>query len=222
MPFKHDAARRHRIPRARYRVTNWPAYAFGLRRRGDLTPWLDEAALDGWAAPERSTPCGQPLPSELATGLVLKLRLVAHLALCQAEAFSRDVLRLLGLGLTVPDHSTLSRRGRALAGRQPRVQAGASPVYLVLDSTGLELFGQGEWAAARHGRLRRPPTCFAGCPAGGSPAAMAQAAPCRRRRHGRDRRACADRGSRRRCRPSAGPAWADRGRGRARDRGRRL
>ncbi len=47
MPFKHNAARRHRIPRARYRVTNWPAYEAGLRHRGDLTLWLDEAALAG-------------------------------------------------------------------------------------------------------------------------------------------------------------------------------
>jgi len=47
MPFKHNAARRHRIPRARYRVTNWPAYEVGLRRRGDLTLWLNEAALPG-------------------------------------------------------------------------------------------------------------------------------------------------------------------------------
>jgi len=141
--------------RARYRVTNWPAYEAGLRRRGDLTPWLDEAALDGWAAPKRSSPGGQPLYSDLAIELVLMLRLVFHVTLRQAEAFSRSILRLLGLGLTVPDHSTLSRRGRGFAGRQPRVQAGASPVHLVLDSTELELFGQGEWDAARHGRARR-------------------------------------------------------------------
>ena len=68
MPFKHHAARRHRIPRARYRVTNWPAYEAGLRRRGDLTLWLDQAALVlvGWAAPRRSTPGGQPRYSDLA------------------------------------------------------------------------------------------------------------------------------------------------------------
>ena len=155
MPFKHNAARRHRIPRARYRVTNWPAYEAGLRRRGDLTLWLDEAALAGWAAPKRSSPGGQPLYSELAIELVLTLRLVFHLALRQAEAFCRSVLRLLGLALSVPDHTTLSRRGRAFAGRQPRVRASASPVHLVLDSTGLELFGQGEWDAEKHGRQRR-------------------------------------------------------------------
>src|SRR3954465_10874279 len=44
MPFKYNAARRHRIPKTRYRIQNWPAYEAGLKRRGDLTPWLDEAA----------------------------------------------------------------------------------------------------------------------------------------------------------------------------------
>src|SRR5947209_3199772 len=155
MPFKHNAARRHRIPRARYRVTNWPAYEAGLRRRGDLTLRLDEAALAGWSAPTRSTPGGQPIYSDLAIELVLTLRLVFHLALRQAEAFARSVLKLLGLELRVPDHSTLSRRGRAFAGRQPRCQANTDPRHLVLDSTGLELFGQGEWDATKHGRARR-------------------------------------------------------------------
>ena len=98
---------------------------------------------------------GQPLYSDLAIELVLTLRLVFHLALRQAEAFTSSVLRLLGLALPVPDHGTLSRRGRAFAGRQPRVQASAGPVHLVLDSTGLELFGQGGWDAERHGRVRR-------------------------------------------------------------------
>jgi len=117
--------------------------------------WLDQAALAGWAAPKRSTPGGQPRYSDLAIELVLTLRLAFHLALRQAEAFTRSVLALLGLEVRVPDHSTLSRRGRAFAGRQPRVQVSNGPMPLVLDSTGLELFGQGEWCAAKHGRARR-------------------------------------------------------------------
>jgi hypothetical protein len=120
MPFKHNAARRHRIPKARHRVTNWPAYEAGLKRRGNVTFWLDEAALAGWRPARRTTPGGQPLYSDLAIELQLTMRLVFHLALRQAEAFSRCVLRLLGLGLSVPDHTTLSRRGRGSPGRQPR------------------------------------------------------------------------------------------------------
>jgi len=88
---------------------------------------VDTAALGGWQAPRRSTPGGQPRYSELAIELVLTLRLVSHLALRQAEGFARSVLQLLGLALPVPDHTTLSRRGRAFAGRQPRVQPGGRP-----------------------------------------------------------------------------------------------
>ena len=155
MPFKHNATRRYRILKARYRVTNWPAYEAGLKRRGDMTFWLDEAALSGWQAPRRTTPCGQPRYSDLAIELVLTLRLVLHLALRQAEAFTGTMLRLLGLELTVPDHTTLSRRARSFAGRQPRAGRHDGPIHLVLDSTGLQVFGQGEWNAAKHGRTRR-------------------------------------------------------------------
>src|SRR3712207_4044478 len=138
MPFKHNAARRHRIPTARYRVRNWREYEAGLTRRGDLTLWLDEAAMAGWQAPRRTTPGGQALYSDLAIELVLILRLVFHLALRQAEGFASSVLRLLGLELPVPDHTTLSRRGRTFANRRPQVVP-RGPLHLLLDSTGLKL-----------------------------------------------------------------------------------
>jgi hypothetical protein len=85
MPFKHNAAHRHRIPKARYRVRNWREYEVGLQRRGDLTLWLDEAAIAGWQAPRRTTPGGQAWYSDAAIEVVLILRLVFHLALRQAE-----------------------------------------------------------------------------------------------------------------------------------------
>src|SRR5918997_1552001 len=135
MPFKHNAARRHRIPQARYRVRNWPAYEAGLKRRGGLTLWLDEDALTGWQAPRRGTPGGQAWYSDAAIELVL-------------------MLRLLGQTLRVPDHTTLSRRSRSFARRQPKVIPNG-PMHLVIDSTGLKLFGQGEWDEEKHGRTRR-------------------------------------------------------------------
>ena len=153
MPFKFNAPRRHHIPKARYRVRNWPAYEAGLRRRGDLTLWIDQAALDTWQAPPRSTPGGQAIYSDLAIEMVLMLRTVFHLALRQAEAFAGSVLRLLGLDLRSPDHTTLGRRSGEFATRRPSVIARAR--HLVVDSTGLKLFGQGEWNEERYGRNRR-------------------------------------------------------------------
>lgn len=154
MPFKYHAARRHRIPKACYRVRNWPAYETGLKRRGDLMLWLDEGTIAGWQAPRRMTPGGQRRYSDLAIELVLMLRLVFHLALRQAEGFVGSVLRLLGLDLAVPDHTTLSRRSGGLAGRRPSV-APHGPLHLVIDSTGLKLFGRGEWQEEKHGRAPR-------------------------------------------------------------------
>jgi Transposase DDE domain len=86
MPFKHNASRRHHIPKARRRITNWPTYEAGLRRRGDLTFWLDETALSGWRAPRRTSRGGQPIYADMAIEVVLTLRLVVHLALRQPKA----------------------------------------------------------------------------------------------------------------------------------------
>jgi Transposase DDE domain len=82
MPCKHNAGCRHRIPKARRRVQNWPAYEAGLRQRGDLALWPDEDAVAGWQTSRRTTPGGQARYSDAAIELALKLRLVFHLALC--------------------------------------------------------------------------------------------------------------------------------------------
>src|SRR6195952_1599724 len=113
MPFKHNASRRHHIPKTGRRITNWPAYEAGLRRRGDLTFWLDEAALSGWQAPRRTSRGGQPIYSDLAIEVVLTLRLVFHLALRQAEGFIRSVLHLLGLEIAVHRPSVGAAGGSA-------------------------------------------------------------------------------------------------------------
>jgi hypothetical protein len=147
-------------PTARYRVRNWREYEAGLTRRGDLTLWLDEAAMAGWQAPRRTTPGGQAWYSDAAIELVLTLRLVFHLALRQAEGFTASVLRLLGQELRVPDHTTLSRRSRGFAGRRPKAVP-HGPMHLVIDSTGLKLFGQGEWdGRSTAGRAGRGASCI--------------------------------------------------------------
>jgi hypothetical protein len=153
MPLKFNNNRSKRL-RAQYRIWNWPQYDAGLRRRGDLTLWLDEAAMAGWQAPRRATPGGQACYSDLVIELVLMLRLVFHLALRQAEGFVGSVFRMLGLDLSIPDHTTLSRRGRDFAHRRPH-SVPHGPLHLVIDSTGLKLFGRGEWNSEKHRRARR-------------------------------------------------------------------
>jgi hypothetical protein len=114
MPHKYNADRRHHIPRARYKVTNWKAYEAGLRQRGSLTIWFTGEAIAAWQAAPRTTPGGQARYSDLAIETSLILRTVFHQPLRQTEGLVGSLLDLMGLDLPVPDHSTLSRRSRTL------------------------------------------------------------------------------------------------------------
>jgi hypothetical protein len=154
VPFKINAARRHRIPRQRHRVTNWAAYDAALRQRGGLTVWFTDAAIAAWRAEPRTTPGGQPHYSALAILTALTLRAVFRLALRQTEGLIGSIRCLLGLDLAVPDHTTLSRRAATLEAPRPRPTG--EPVHLLVDSTGLRLCGPGEWLVEKHGtRTRR-------------------------------------------------------------------
>ena len=114
VPFKVNQDRRHHIPRARRRVTNWPAYDLSLRQRGSLTVWFTDEAVAAWAAEPRMTRGGQPRYSPLAVLTALTLRAVFCLACRQAEGLIGSIVGLLGLSLRVPDHTTLSRRAATL------------------------------------------------------------------------------------------------------------
>ena len=61
-----------------------------------------------------------------------------------------SIFGMLGVDLTAPDHTTLSRRGQHLALALRRARPGTS-LHLIVDSTGLSIVGEGEWAAAKHG-----------------------------------------------------------------------
>jgi len=154
MPFKHNAPRRHRTGKMKFKATNWPEYEAGLRRRGSLTLWMTPGALASWQAPKRTTRGGQPRYSDLAIETALTLGLVFGLRLRQTEGFVTSVLKLMGLEFAVPDdHTTLSRRAglwRSPDRRQVRVASGDEPVHILIDSTGLEVYGAGRWLEEKH------------------------------------------------------------------------
>ena len=109
MPHKHNADRRHHIPKMSFRVRNWPAYEAGLRRRGSLTLWIEDAALECW---QTIGPKGQARYANAAIQTSLMLRAAFKLALRQIEGLMTSVLSLVGLTISAPDHTTVSRRAR--------------------------------------------------------------------------------------------------------------
>jgi transposase len=155
MPYKFNESRRHKIPKARYRVTNWSEYDAALVRRGSLTVWLTEDAVEAWHAPATGERGGQPIYSAIAIETGLALRLVFHQPLRQTEGMLRSIAAVLGVDIAIPDHTTLSRRGGGLTILPNRVDRD-EPLHLLVDSTGLKIYGEGEWLNQKHGiRSRR-------------------------------------------------------------------
>jgi hypothetical protein len=101
---------------------------------------------------------GQHRYSDLAIETALTLGLVFGLRLRQTEGLLGSMLALMGLDLAVPDHTTLSRRARTrqAANRRPDRQVPAhGPVHVLVDSSGLQVFGAGQWLEEKHGAKSR-------------------------------------------------------------------
>ena len=152
MPYKANEACRHKIPWARYKVTNWPEYDRALQRRGSLTVWVTPEALAAWQPP-RTRQRGRPRDySDVAIETGHLLRLAFGRPWRQTEGLLRSITALLGVDVGVLDHTTFSRRSPGLALATSLAQARASgPVHVVIDATGLKVYGAGEWLVEKHG-----------------------------------------------------------------------
>lgn len=137
-----------------YRVRNWPAYEAGLKQRGSLTVWFSPRVVQAWYYQGSSQRGAQYIFSALAIQTALTLRLLYHLPLRQTEGFVASIVAMMGLPLRVPDHTTLSRRQADLGIVLPKQRSG-QPRHLVVDSTGLKVYGEGEWKVRQHGFSQR-------------------------------------------------------------------
>ncbi len=143
-------SRVHPEYKTKYRVANWSEYERGLIQRGNVTIWLSPEAIAAWEPAGVGKRGGQWKYSELAIETALTLRLILNLPLRQTEGFLSSLFGMMGIDLSAPDHTTLSRRGQHLDVKLRRVPRGKA-THLIVDSTGLSIVGEGEWAAAKHG-----------------------------------------------------------------------
>ncbi len=139
--------------KATYRIRNWKQYNDALVRRGSLTLWVDQDTLRAWRHQGPAQQGAQFEYSDLAIQCLLTLRTVYHLTLRATEGFARSLFEVMHLDLPVPDYSTLCRRARTVRISLPKKATG--PLHLVLDSTGLKVYGEGEWKVRQHGYSKR-------------------------------------------------------------------
>ena len=140
--------------KAVYRVKNWSSYNRALVARGSLTVWLDDGLWAQWYDQRPSQRGAQFVYSDRTIEWMLTMRLLFGLPLRQTQGFIQSLLSLMGLALAVPDYSTLSRRQGRLRVVLPNKPTD-SPLHLVVDSTGLKVYGEGEWKVRQHGWTKR-------------------------------------------------------------------
>ena len=138
----------------RYRVRNWRQYNRALVRRGSITFWVDEQAVQSWCRERVPGARGRSqLYTDTAIECALVVKTVFHLSLRATQGFLESVVRLMDIDLPVPDYTTICKRQSGLQVRLGATPKG-QPRHVVIDTTGLKVFGAGEWYARKHGMGR--------------------------------------------------------------------
>jgi IS5 family transposase len=138
-----------------YRLRNWKEYNKALRERGSLTLWISAEVLAAWHHTAGTRQRGKPAAySQTAILCMATLAEVYHLPLRATEGFLRSLVKALRVvELSVPDYTTLCRRRRTLEVSLPRRKK-TEPLHLVVDATGIKVYGEGEWKVRQHGWSR--------------------------------------------------------------------
>ena len=138
-----------------YRIRNWSEYNKGLKQRGSLTFWISPEVLANWEVKEKT---GKPGSTATYTNqsivTMVSLKSIFGLpgrALC---GFVESIFQLLRVDLSVPDHSTISRRLKRLEVNLP-INPTSGKRHVVIDSTGIKVYGEGEWKTRQHGISKR-------------------------------------------------------------------
>lgn len=140
---------------SQYKITNWRTYNESLVQRGDITFWFDEDVIDAWEHDNDEPKVGRPFTySDLAVECLLALRELFRLPYRQTEGLGCSLVKLMQVEVAIPDFSSLAKRAAKLS-VSLSVTARKGPLDVVVDSTGLKVFGEGEWKMRKHGKSKR-------------------------------------------------------------------
>jgi hypothetical protein len=140
-------------PKTLYRVKNWSEYDKALVQRGSITFWISADFEKTWMHTGEKQRGSQFDYSDQAILVMLTVKEVFHLTNRGVEGFVRSILRMMKINMPVPDHTTLSKRGKDLKVNVPK--KANQKLNIVMDSTGLKIYGEGEWKVRQHGVSKR-------------------------------------------------------------------
>lgn len=140
-----------------YKVKNWSQYNRSLKNRGSITLWLSEEIKEQWYYRGEKQRGAQFKYSDQCIEACCIIRKVYHLPLRQTEGLLTSIMEILKSDLEIPDYSVLCRRNQSLSINslfEKRILRGEN-LHIVMDSTGLKVYGEGEWKVRQHGYSKR-------------------------------------------------------------------
>ena len=142
-------------PKQKYQIENWSRYNQSLVKRGNITLYISDAAIKSWNESGPKQRGGQYVYSDICIETIFMLKTVFKLAYRQATGFTQSLLVIMGCKeLKVPCYTQVSRRVKELD-IQPMVINTKGSINIAIDSTGIKVFGEGEWKVRKHGYSKR-------------------------------------------------------------------
>ncbi|HGS4466694.1 TPA: IS5 family transposase, partial [Vibrio metschnikovii] len=136
-------------------MTNWTEYNKALCKRGSVTFWIDDSAIDAWQCKTHHGKCGRGFQySDTAIETALMIKGIFSLPLRALQGFIDSIFKLLDVPLTSPDYTCISKRSKTVQVKYRNKSRGAI-CHIAIDSTGLKVFGEGEWKVKKHGAEKR-------------------------------------------------------------------
>jgi len=141
--------------KSKHKITNWSQYNKALVKRGSLTFWIDEQAIKSWRCTEHHGRRGRGyIYSDVAIETALVIKGVFNLSLRALEGFTNSIFQLMDVPLSSPSYSCISKRAKTVEVKY-RAKSHGSVSHVVIDSTGLKVYGEGEWKTRKHGKEKR-------------------------------------------------------------------
>ena len=141
--------------KSKHKITNWSQYNKALVNRGSLTFWIDEQAIKSWRCTEHHGRRGRGyIYSDVAIETALVVKGVFNLSLRALEGFTNSIFQLMDVPLTSPSYSCISKRAKSVEIKY-RAKSHGPVSHVVIDSTGLKVYGEGEWKTRKHGKEKR-------------------------------------------------------------------
>jgi hypothetical protein len=135
---------------------NWKQYNRSLVNRGSITFWFDSEAIAKWYSAERTKKPGRPdIYSDDAIRCALIMKVVFHVALRQLQGLVMSLIQILKVDVICPHYSAFSRRAKELDIPMRKFLKRGEHLNIIFDSTGIKVFGEGEWKVRKHGYSKR-------------------------------------------------------------------